>query len=318
MALLVRLFLPIIMGGLAIAEYIYTPNLPGNLTTWVYVWFLAALLGLYIVLVIISSTTPQLRKTLRTHLAYKAPFYTLVWVLFMLYDLATVKLGILPLPYFPWVDQILRAALGDVRYLFSCIQNSLVLLGVGYACGLILGLLTGIACGYSKRVRYWIDPFMKLLGAIPSTTLIPLVLVIAASMFTGAVFIIGLGVWFSVTIATTTGIRTIDPSYYEAARTLGTNTQQLLLHIAIPAALPSIIQGMIQGMSSACTALLVAEMIGVESGLGWYITWQKSWAQYDKMYAALVVICLIFIIINALLKALSARMLRWQQDDQEA
>lgn len=158
------------------------------------------------------------------YVRFHAPFWTLVMVLFLAYDVATVKTGTLPPPYFPWVDQILTSAIGDADYLLDCIKNSLKLLFSGYFTGVALGLVTGIACGYSKAISYWIDPFLKILGAIPSTTWIPVVMVLATSLFSGAVFIIALGVWFSVTIATATGIRNIGPSMYEAARTLGANT----------------------------------------------------------------------------------------------
>jgi ABC-type nitrate/sulfonate/bicarbonate transport system substrate-binding protein len=138
----------------------------------------------------------------------------------------------------------------------------------GYFAGVVVGLATGVACGYSRRVSYWVDPFLKVLGAIPSTTWIPVVMVIAASLFSGAVFIIALGVWFAVTIATATGIKNIDPALYEAARTLGANTRRLVVNVAIPSALPSIFQGMIQAMSSACTALLVGKTVGLPDGIG--------------------------------------------------
>lgn len=154
---------------------------------------------------------------------------------------------------------------------------------------------------------------MKLLGAIPSTTWIPIVMVIAASLFKGSVFVIALGVWFAVTIATITGIHNIDNAYYEAAKTLGATSTQLIFRIAIPSAVPNIFQGLTQAMSSACTALLVAEMVGVESGLGWYITWQKGWAQYGKMYAAIVLICIIFVSVNFILNTMKKRVLRWQE-----
>ena len=173
--------------------------------------------------------------------------------------------------------------------------------------------MTGVACGYNRRINYWIAPFMKLLGAIPSTTWLPVVMVLASTLFKGSVFIIALGVWFSVTIATQTGINNIDKSFFEAARTLGAEGSQLVFRIAIPFVMPNIFQGLTQGMSSACTALLVAEMIGVESGLGWYISWQKSWAQYGKMYAAIVLICVIFVVVNALLTFIRRRVLRWQE-----
>ena len=45
-----------------------------------------------------------------------------------------------------------------------------------------------------RGVDYWVAPFMKLLGAIPSPTWIPVVMVVASSLFAGSVFIIALGV----------------------------------------------------------------------------------------------------------------------------
>lgn len=302
-------FLPAVMGGAAIIEYLYLPNHKNNTCTYTYVWFLAVL----IVVVMTAAVVSLFHKKVFYKLRYKAPFYTLVFALFLIYDYMTLKTGKLVLPYFPWVDQILNALISDRAYLLDCVKNSLILLFTGYFTGVFLGLFTGIACGYSKKINYWLEPFMKLLGAIPSTTWIPIVMVIATSLFKGSVFIIGLGVWFAVTIATITGIRNIDNAYYEAARTLGASNTQLIFKIAIPSAIPNIFQGLIQAMSSACTALLVAEMIGVESGLGWYITWQKGWAQYGKMYAAIVLICVIFVIVNFVLNTMKRRVLRWQE-----
>lgn len=302
-------FFPVIAGIFAILEYLYVPNHKNNTCTYTYVWFLLFLILAVLTLFFISFKNKKIFCRLR----YKAPFYSLVFILFMLYDYMTLKTGKLVLPYFPWVDQVLNAMYSDRGYLLECVKNSLILLFTGYFSGAFIGLLTGIACGYSKKINYWLEPFMKLLGAIPSTTWIPIVMVIATSLFKGSVFIIGLGVWFAVTIATITGIRNIDNAYYEAAKTLGAADTQLIFRIAIPSAVPNIFQGLTQAMSSACTALLVAEMIGVESGLGWYITWQKGWAQYGKMYAAIVLICIIFVIVNYVLNTIKRRVLRWQE-----
>lgn len=300
---------PFLMGVLALLEYFYVPNHQGFEASYVYAFFLLLLL--------LGNGTSFLLsfrgKRQRKNYLYHAPFRALVFFLFTLYDLLTLKSNILITPYFPSIDKVLSSMVQDRAYLWECTMSSLFLLFCGYFSGLIVGLLTGIACGYNKKINYWIEPFMKLLGSIPSTTWIPIVMVLATSLFRGSVFIIALGVWFSITLATITGIRNMDKSYYEAARTLGAKEKDLILEIAIPSALPSIFQGMVQAMSSACMALMVAEMIGVESGLGWYITWQKSWAEYGKMYGAIILICGIFVTVNFLLNSIKKRVLRWQE-----
>ena len=300
---------PFLMGVLALLEYFYVPNYHGFEASYVYAFFLLLLLlgnGISFLLCLRG-------KRQRKNYLYHAPFRAFVFFLFMLYDSLTLKSNILITPYFPSIDKVLSSMVQDRAYLWECTMSSLFLLFCGYFSGLIVGLLTGIACGYNKKINYWIEPFMKLLGSIPSTTWIPIVMVLATSLFRGSVFIIALGVWFSITLATITGIRNMDKSYYEAARTLGAKEKDLILEIAIPSALPSIFQGMVQAMSSACMALMVAEMIGVESGLGWYITWQKSWAEYGKMYGAIILICGIFVTVNFLLNSIKKRVLRWQE-----
>ena len=238
------------------------PNLPGNESTDVYAYFIGVLMAAVFAVFLVSFVNKKVFYTLR----YKAPFYSFIFLMFLAYDWLTLKTGLLVLPYFPWVDQVLWAFISDRAYMAECTVNSLILLFTGYFTGAGLGLVTGVACGYNRRINYWIAPFMKLLGAIPSTTWLPVVMVLASTLFKGSVFIIALGVWFSVTIATQTGINNIDKSFFEAARTLGAKGSQLVFRIAIPFVMPNIFQGLTQGMSSACTALLVAEMIGVESG----------------------------------------------------
>lgn len=306
-----RKILPIIFGIFAILEYLYFPNHQKNMkATPVYLYFLIFLLGLYLVFFIISFKNEKISD----RLCYKSPLYAFVFAILIIYDLLTLKFAVLPLPYFAWLDMIMNSMISDKGFLLESTLASLKLLFTGYFIGAILGIITGILAGYYKKVDYWVDPFLKLLGPIPTTTWIPVVMVLATSLFGGAVFIIGLGVWFQTTLATMTGIKNVDKSYYEAAKTLGANENELVRKIAIPSASPNIFQGLISGMSSACTSLIVAEMLGVESGLGWYITWKSSWADYSSMYGAIIILALTFIIVNMILKKISSKALKWQKE----
>lgn len=300
--------LPVLTGGVALLEYYCIPDLEGNEKTNIYAYFILIFMAAFVISYVIALFKKSFFATLR----YKAPFYAMVLLLLAIYDYLTLKTGILLLPYFPWADQVLNAFFSDTDYLIDCTINTSILLGLGYSAGVISGLITGIACGYNDKINYWVSPFLRLFGAIPSTTWIPVVMVIATTLFGGSIFIIALGVWFSVSIASITGIQNIDTAYFQAARTLGAKRLQLVFRVAIPFALPSIFQGMVQGMSTACMVLTVAEMIGVESGLGWYILWQKSWAQFGKMYAAIVLLCILFVFVNWALNRIRKHVLRWQ------
>ncbi len=243
---------------------------------------------------------------------YRALLFSALFLLLAGYDYLTLKTGVLTQPFVPCMNYILNIAWDDKAYLIESTLHTLRLLFLGYFIGVSLGLVTGITCGYSKKVRYWIDPIIKFLGPIPTSTWIPIIMVVSTSLFGGAVFIIALGSWFAVTVASMTGISNVDKDFFEAARTLGAKERQLVFRVAIPHAMPSILQGCTQAMSSACTAIMVAEMMGVKAGLGWYMTWAKSWASYDKMFAALFVICFIFTVVTKILDLIKRRVLRWQ------
>lgn len=310
---LVVWLLPFLGGLIAILEYTLLPDNSRNKVPWVYLAFLLILVGAYAVYCVVSLVA--LKKGNRDVIDkqhYRAPLYAALFVLLAVYDYLTLKTGILKQPFVPCMSFILNAFLVDYKMLIDCTLNTLKLLFYGYFIGVSLGLVTGITCGYSKRCRYWLDPIIKFLGPIPTSTWIPIIMVVASSLYSGAVFIIALGSWFAVTVASLTGISNVSKEYFEAARTLGANSRQLVFRVAIPHAMPSILQGCTQAMSSSCVAIMIAEMLGVKSGLGWYMSWQTGWASYDKSFAALFVICAIFTVVTNGLERIKRYLLRWQ------
>jgi len=301
--------LPIAMGGIELYSYWFVPNYGTNQITNVYAGVLIFFLSILVIRFVVGIFNEQVHEKLR----YKAALYTAIFFLLFLYDFMTLKTGKLTLPFFTWPDLIFNAMIDDRALLLKCIHNSMIMLFTGYFVGVIVGIISGLLAGCSKRVNYWIDPIMKVLGPIPVTTWLPIVLFFAASLFKGSVFLIALGVWYPVTLSTIAGIRNVKAEFFEVAQTLGGKPWQLIKNVAIPAAMPSILQGMTQGMSVACTALMAAEMLGVDAGLGWYITWQRGWAEYAKVYAAVIIICLIFIIVTKVLETIKKKLLHWQK-----
>ena len=307
------MILPLLCGCIAMAEYVILPNNSRNSKPWSYVWVLGAAMCIYLVCFIVSLVRrARGEKQFYEKLRYRAPRYAALFIFLAIYDYLTLKTGTLTQPFVPCMNYIINAFLVDYKMLADCTLNTLKLLFIGYSIGVTLGLITGIACGYSKKARYWLDPIIKFLGPIPTSTWIPIIMVVATSLFGGAVFIIALGSWFAVTVASLTGISNVGKEYFEAARTLGATNRQLVLHVAIPHAMPSILQGCTQAMSSSCVAIMIAEMLGVKSGLGWYMTWQTGWASYDKSFAALFVICFIFTLVTNGLERIKRYLLRWQ------
>jgi NitT/TauT family transport system permease protein len=242
-----------------------------------------------------------------------APLFAAGTLALCAWELITIKLGLLPLMYFPPPENVLQTLIDDRRQLFDSTWHSLLLLVLGYALGTASGLVSGIMIGWSGKVRYWGMPILKIVGPIPATAWIPMALVVFPQSISAGVFLIALAVWFPVTMLSASGISNVRASFLDVARTLGAGRGYLIFRVALPAAMPSIFIGLFMGLGASFLTLLVAESTGVSSGLGWYIDWARNYSDYNKVFAALVIMALFFSTIMTLLFKVRDRVLVWQK-----
>ncbi len=266
-------------------------------------------IGVSILLALGRRFSPGLRRWM----ANMWPVFTAAIVFICIWDVITLGLRILPLPYFPGPAAVLRSLINDRFLLLDSTWHSLALLLGGYSLGVIAGLISGVCIGWSAPVRYWGMPLLKVVGPIPATAWIPLAMVLAPSAIVSSAALIALAVWFPVTMLTASGISNTRASYLDVARTLGAGPGYLIFRVAIPAALPNIFIGLFMGLGASFLTLVVAESVGVKSGLGWYVSWAQGWAEYGKVFAALIIMAAFFSTIMTLLFKLRDRVLVWQK-----
>jgi NitT/TauT family transport system permease protein len=230
-----------------------------------------------------------------------------------LWDLLTQKLNWMALPLFPGPDLVFGSMVEDWRLLLESTRQSLQLVLSGYAVGVAAGLVSGVLIGWYPRVRYWGMPALKLVGPIPATALIPLVMILSKESYIPAAALIGFAVWFPVTMLTSSGIASVRLSYLDVARTLGAGRWYLIFHVAIPAALPHIFIGLFMGLGASFLTLIVAEAVGVQSGLGWYLKMQQGYMEYAHMFGAIIIMAVFFSGLMTLLFLARDRVLKWQK-----
>ncbi|MFC8526243.1 ABC transporter permease [Nocardia sp. NPDC057227] len=234
------------------------------------------------------------------------------WTLF--WEFSTAKTGWLEPPHFASPQQLLLVFHDDAGILASSTWHSLVLLLTGFTIGAVAGLSTGIAMGWSRLASYWGNPVLQTAGPVPSGTLLPVVLVLFPTTYSGSIFMVAFGVWFPVAVLTRAGIAGVGRGYFDVAQTLGASKQFLIWRVAVPGALPSIFTGLFMGLGASLAALAVAELLGVKNGLGWYIQWTKGWAAYPRMYAAIVIMVLLCRTLMLVLFRIRNRVLAWEKD----
>ncbi len=322
------LLLPPLAAALAWIIHRALPNRQTNLPTHLYPLLLEVLFAMTMAVLVVQIAWLQLagKRVSRADSRFDAAGSSvLAWLktnaalmagaimALCLWDLVTLKLNLVPLPYFPGPDLILQSLREDGQLLLNCTWHSLLLLITGYVLGALLGVISGVLIGWSKQCRYWGMPLLKTIGPIPATAFIPLALMLFPAAFTSAVALIALAVWFPVTMLTASGVANVRVSLIDVARTLGARPAFLVFRVAIPAAMPSIFVGLFMGLGASFLTLVVAETVGVTSGLGWYMSWARAWADYPKVYAALVIMAIFFSGIMTLLFKLRDHVLVYQK-----
>jgi NitT/TauT family transport system permease protein len=306
-----RVLLPLAALGLDLALHLLIPTHPAyrpKLFPY-FSRFLVFLLAIYAILALISIFNPQYRK----RSAFKSWFLAVAFTLLGLYNLITIKLNLIPSLYFPAPERIIGVFIKDWFFIVRCLVYSLRLLLGGFFLGAILGVITGTLIGWSQRWNYWIMPFIRIVGPIPSTAWIPIALVIFLKPTDASLFLIALGVWFPTTVLTSSGIMNVQKSYFEVSSTLGASPLRNVLSIALPGAAPNVFAGLFNGTSACFLTLMAAEMIGCKFGIGWYINWQRETLAYANVYAALIVIAVTFSFLISFQFKIRNRVLAWQK-----
>lgn len=306
--------LPILISVIGIILDLRLPDVKGNINSAEPLTFFRFLLMFFIIIFVFCTLISIKSIDFMYKYKEKVPFYSVIIILLIIYNLLTKKSGILPIIYFPSIDMILTALYNDREILLKCTLYSLRLLTLGVFFGGTIGFITGVIIGWNEKVFYWVFPIVRFIGPIPTTIWIPISMILFPSLLSASVFIVGLSMWFPVTFLTSSGIQNIDKSLFEAGETLGADVKYQILHIAIPAALPEIFIGFFSGMIASLISLISAELIGAKFGLGWFINWQQQVLAYDHVYAGFILIAFICFILFKIIFKIKSKLLIWKKD----
>lgn len=304
-----RMLVPVAAILASLGLFYGLPNVyPANYEPGAYGIFLFVCLGVYLVFFFLSLYFWKVRKAL-SHYAW---WFLLLVVLLELFDVLTLKTGVLKLPLVPSPDRVISTFCLQISEMAEAFGSSFSLLWLGILIGLATGVVSASLIGWSHFCDYWIMGLLRVIGPIPAAVWIPIAVTIMPSSHAACLFIISLAVWFPLTLMFGSAIRSVEKRYVEAARVLGAKRLQLLFKVAWPAALPAFFDGLFMGLASSFGALVVVEMIGAQSGLGFIINYTRTWAQFDKMLGAAFLLIITFSVMILLFFRVRKRALRWQ------
>ena len=139
---------------------------------------------------------------------------------------------------------------------------------LGFSISLALGLVAGSVVARYKTFDETLGSLMTGLQVLPSICWLPLAILWFGLSEQAIQFVVIMGAFLSIAIATDSGIRNIPPIFLRAAKTMGVDGLKLYFRVVLPAALPAVATGMKLGWSFAWRSLMAGELLFVSMGLG--------------------------------------------------
>jgi ABC-type nitrate/sulfonate/bicarbonate transport system permease component len=191
---------------------------------------------------------------------------------------------------------------------------SLERIAAGFLIAAVAGILFGLPIGLFKWARVGAMPHIEWWRAIPPPALLPISIVLVHSIGnTQKISFIAFFCVFPILLNTIDGVRGIDPTLIETARSYGVGRLEGIRRIVLPAASPQIAAGMRTSLSLAVIIMVVSEYFSSTNGVGYVLLISKNTFQLAPMWAAIVLIGVLGYLLNLLFLLGERRVLAWHR-----
>ena len=212
-----------------------------------------------------------------------------VWQL--VYQIGFFDKVVLPSPLQVWKSLVHDLGNGVI---WRNTQASLFRLLIGFVISVAAGTVFGVmevAWAFFERS---FGSLVIGLQSLPSIAWLPLAVLWFGLSEQAVLFVVIIGSFPAVALATMNSIRQVPPLLERAGRTLGAKGWRLYGHVVLPAAVPGYVGGLQQGWAFAWRSLMAGELIlAANNGLGGLLTRSQQNLETATVIAVMVVIVII-------------------------
>jgi NitT/TauT family transport system permease protein len=183
-------------------------------------------------------------------------------------------------------------------------------LGLGIALAIPLGLLVGEI----SAIERFLDPILQTFRQTSTLALVPVFILLLGLGETSKVAMIFWGVSWPILLNTISGVKSVDPLFIKAAKSMNESMFGILFKIILPAALPHIFTGIRLGATSSVMLLIIAEMVGASAGLGFLIYDFQVKYQIPEMFSIIAVFSILGLFLNYALTTAERKIIKWKPE----
>jgi NitT/TauT family transport system permease protein len=225
-----------------------------------------------------------------------------------------VKLTAVPEYILPAPSRIFFAMYNGIRtnvypeHFFVTLSETLL----GFIFGTVLAFMLGTIVALSRRVEYFLYPFIVMFQAMPKVALAPLIIVWFGLGLTSKVINAALVAFFPLMVNTIVGLRSAEEDRINLMRSLAASRTQIFFMLQLPNALPYIFAGLEIAMIFALIGAIVAEFVGAEKGLGMLIQSMNFNMDVAGQFSILLILSLLGLCLNGIVALARRRLLFWE------
>lgn len=187
---------------------------------------------------------------------------------------------------------------------------------LGFLLGTVLAFALGTVVALSRRVEYFLYPFIVMFQAMPKVALAPLIIIWFGLGLQSKVINAALVAFFPLMVNTIVGLRSAEEDRINLMRSLAASKWQIFWMLRLPNALPFIFAGLEIAMIFALIGAIVAEFIGAEKGLGMLIQSMNINVDVAGQFSILLILSVLGLILNGIVSFARRRLLFWDAEAQ--
>lgn len=225
--------------------------------------------------------------------------------------------GGLLIPTVPKTAVALVELLGSST-LWSALYVSNQALVLGFLISVVVGVPVGVLLGRFPTAEKYTNVYLNILLVTPMAAIIPLLIMSVGFGLASRVILVTVFAIVMVIVNARVGVRQVDPSLIEMARSFGASEATIWRRILIPGALPAIMTGVRLGLGRAVTGMVIVELLMVSVALGRLILQYRGMFQAASLYAVIIVILAEALILITVVGWLERRFTPWVPRQQGA
>lgn len=197
--------------------------------------------------------------------------------------------------------------------LYSALWVTNQALLIGYFLAVVLAVPSGILLARLPWLERFTDGYLTILIVTPMSAMIPIIVLAVGLGLSARVIVVFLFSFPIIVLNTLAGLKNLDTSLLEMAKSFKASERQLWRHVLLPSALPGILTGMQLGLARALSGMIIVELILIAAGVGKLILRSMGRFEPATTFALVIVVMIEIVVLMSIFRWFRRRCLQWRE-----